>query len=60
MLVFFDGDVYVQGVLKAFSVITPSDKRLKENIVPISDTEKGRTLENVLEMNVVEYNYKNP
>ncbi len=58
---FYDGPVYVLGNLKVMGdIITPSDIRLKENVVPLSDTEMGSTLENVLGMNVLEYNYKQP
>lgn len=57
---FFDGPVYVQGTLKVWDLINMSDIRLKENIVPISETENGSTLDNVLGMNVIEYNFKDP
>lgn len=56
---YFNGDTYVNGVLTASSVVTPSDIRLKENIVSISDVEKS-TLYNILNMDVIEYNYKKP
>ena len=55
---YFYGPTYVNGTLTATSVVTPSDTRLKERIIPICDTERGSTLENVLGMNVIEYSYK--
>ena len=55
---YFYGPTYVNGTLTATNVVTPSDIRLKENVVSLSDTEKGSTLENLLGMNVIEYNYK--
>ena len=55
---YFKGATYVDGTLTATSVITPSDIRLKENIVPFSNMDRGNTLENVLNMNVIEYSYK--
>lgn len=56
---YFYGDTYINGVLTASSVVTPSDIRLKENIVSISDVDKS-TLSNILDMDVIEYNYKRP
>lgn len=55
---YFYGPTYVYGTLTAINVVTPSDIRLKENVVSLSDTERGSTLENLLGMNVIEYNYK--
>lgn len=56
---YFDGDAYVTGTLTA-SVISPSDIRLKENVTSLSSTEKsnGETLSNVMDMNVIKYNYR--
>lgn len=56
---YFDGDAYVTGTLTA-SVISPSDIRLKENVILLSTTEKanGETLSNVMDMNVIKYNYR--
>lgn len=58
---YFDGQVYVSGALTAQNVYTTSDSRLKENVVSLEETDDdGRqTLQNVLNMNVVEYNLKN-
>lgn len=55
---YFNGPTHVEGTLTATSVITTSDIRLKENIVPIVNNDKGNTLDNILKMNVIEYNYK--
>lgn len=58
---FFYGPTYVLGDLKVMgSIITPSDIRLKENVVLLSADDGGRTLDKVLEMNVISYNYKQP
>ena len=53
---YFLGNVHVAGTLSA-STIQSSDLRLKENISPLS-SRKENTLDKVLDMNVVEYNYK--
>lgn len=55
---YFDGETYVDGNITATSFITPSDMRLKENVESVSEiTKEGSTLENVLNMNVIKYNY---
>ena len=56
---FFDGDAYVTGTLTSYSLVTPSDIRLKENVVQLSSEEKscGETLASVMDMNIVKYNY---
>ena len=53
---YFIGDTYVNGTLTATNVVTPSDIRLKTNITNISNT--GQTLENLMKINVLSYNYK--
>ena len=53
---YFEGMTCVDGSLYATEVITPSDISLKENIVPVSDEESS--LANLMEMNVIKYNYK--
>ena len=53
---YFRGATYVDGTLTATSVITPSDIRLKTNITNISYTDQ--TLENLMKINVLSYNYK--
>ena len=55
---YFDGETYVNGNITATSFISPSDESLKENISSIQDRKEGSTLENLLKMNVVKYNYK--
>ena len=55
---YFYGETYVNGNITATSFISPSDESLKENISSIQDRKEGSTLENLLKMNVVKYNYK--
>lgn len=57
---YFYGPVKMTGDLTVPNVYTTSDSRLKENIVPLNETDESGTvtLDNVLSMNVVEYNYK--
>ena len=56
---YFEGDVGVTGTLSASSVVQTSDIRLKDNVVLLADMEEGsRTLDNLLNMNVIEYNLK--
>lgn len=55
---YFCGPTYVEGTITATDFISPSDIRLKENIVSLSDAGNGTTLNNLLGMNVIEYNYK--
>jgi hypothetical protein len=55
---YFNGATYVDGTLTATSYVTPSDIRLKENIISLEEIDNGSTLDNVLAMNVIEYNYK--
>jgi len=55
---YFCGEVYSTGTMRAPSFVTTSDRQLKENITSFKETEKTATLDNVMKMNVVEYNYK--
>ncbi len=57
---YFYGPVKMTGDLTVPNVYTTSDSRLKENIVPLNETDNSgvQTLKNILNMNVVEYNYK--
>lgn len=57
---YFVGPVNVTNFLTAPSLYTSSDSRLSENIVSLAnrDADGKATLENVLNMNVVEYNLK--
>ena len=55
---YFNGEVYVENNITAASFISPSDIRLKQNIESVKEaTRAGSTLENVLNMNVIKYNY---
>lgn len=53
---YFDGDTYIGGTLIADNLTSESDSRLHENVRSIA--EEGSALENVLDMNVIMYNYK--
>ena len=56
---YFQGPTCVSGTLTAKSVVTPSDKRLKENIVYLCDDEKDQNaLDQLLKVNIVRYNLK--
>lgn len=57
---YFYGPVYMTEGLTVPSVNTTSDSRLKENVVPLEEKDDNgkQTLQNVLSMNVVEYNLK--
>lgn len=53
---YFEGMTYVDGSIYADELITPSDINLKENIVSIREEENS--LDNLMQMNVIKYNYK--
>ena len=56
---FFYGDVYVTNTITAQAWVSLSDMRLKENVERIGDNgSRGSTLNNILNMNVISYNYK--
>ena len=57
---YFYGPVYMTESLTVPSVNTTSDRRLKENVVSLEEKDGNgkQTLQNVLSMNVVEYNLK--
>lgn len=57
---YFTGPVYVSSNLTAPNLFTASDSRLSDNIVSLGNRDNNgkATLENVLNMNVVEYNLK--
>ena len=55
---YFDGDTYVSGTLTANSLVTPSDMRLKENVTLLSEEDGDATLDNLLGLNVISYNYR--
>ena len=54
------GGVYTTGNLTATSMLTTADSRLCDNIVSLSQSKRSgtKTLENLLNMNIVEYNLK--
>jgi hypothetical protein len=54
---YFDGATRVYGTLTVNNIVQSSDYRLKENIVPLSES-RSSILDKVLDMNVVEYNYR--
>lgn len=54
---YFDGKVEITDTLTVETIVTPSDMRLNENVQSLS-AEKAGTLERVLKMNAVTYNYK--
>jgi hypothetical protein len=57
---YFTGSVYVSNNLTAPNLFTTSDSRLSENLVSLGERDNSgkTTLENILNMNVVEYNLK--
>lgn len=57
---YFYGPVYMTESLTVPCVNTTSDRRLKENVVSLEEKDGNgkQTLQNVLSMNVVEYNLK--
>ena len=57
---YFDGKVYISTSLTVPQVLTTSDIRLKDNIVSLKDSERYgiTTLDNILKMDVIEYNLK--
>lgn len=57
---YFDGPTYCNNTVTATSFITPSDITLKENILPLADSKvPSATLNHIMDMNVISYNYKN-
>ena len=58
---YFDGPVHVVGSLTATSLFTASGNSLSNNLISLSERDNGgkTTLENVLNMNVLEFNMKN-
>lgn len=54
---YFNGATMVNGTLTATSYNTTSDLRLSENVTPVT-ARNSRVLDKVLDMNVVEYNYR--
>jgi len=55
---YFDGPVYIDGTATVQQLVNSSDIRLKENVTLLKeDVNEGSTLANVLNMNVIKYNY---
>lgn len=54
---YFMGNAKVTGTMTVNSLVQTSDSRLKENIVSLSKRDES-ILSKVLDMNVIEYNYK--
>lgn len=59
---YFFGDTYLDGyTTTAYGIYNLSDKRLKENIVSLSDKEKhGSVLSNLVNLDVIEYDLRHP
>ena len=56
---FFHGDVKVIGDLVASNVFVPTDGRLNRNVISLNEVRgETSTLDNLLSMNVIEYNMK--
>ena len=56
---YFQGPVKVTGNITAPSMYVPTDSRLSENVVSLNERgEEANTLDNLLAMNVIEYNMK--
>lgn len=56
---YFDGAVKVAGTLTTNNMLVPSDSRLSENVMSLNERgEETNTLDNLLAMNVIEYNMK--
>lgn len=53
---YFYGNTYVNGTLTATQVLQSSDRRLKDNIMPLSDM-RNSTLDKLLDINIVSFNY---
>ena len=54
---YFNGATRVSGTLTVNNLVQTSDLRLKENIISLGNR-YASTLDKILDMNVVEYNYK--
>lgn len=57
---YFHGQVYASGGITTNAIYTPSDDRLNENVESMArnDEDGTLTLDNLLRMNVLEYNHK--
>ncbi len=54
----FNGETRVVGNLTATNVYTTSDIRLKDNISDFSEGESAKTLDKLMDVNVIKYNLK--
>lgn len=59
---YFYGSVYLNGHTTALELYTPADERLTENVESMARNGDGgmQTLDNLLRLNVLEYNTKKP
>lgn len=55
---YFHGPVYLNGNLTTTNMFVPTDNRLSENIISLNERGETNTLDNLLAMNVIEYNMK--
>ena len=56
---YFDGNVKVSGSITSNNVFLPADSRLSENVVSLNERgSETSTLDNLVGMNVIEYNMK--
>jgi hypothetical protein len=58
---YFVGSTFLYGRTTALEIYTPADDRLSENVESIGESNRdgGQTLDNLLKMNVLEFNMKN-
>lgn len=58
---YFDGSVYLNGNTTSLQLVMPSDNRLQENVMSLSnDRSESDVLERLLGMNVIKYNLVKP
>ena len=57
---YFNGPVNIRGNFTSSNIFIPTDSRLNENVVSLNNSRDGgsNTLNNILGMNVIEYNVK--
>lgn len=56
---YFDGPVNIRGNFTTPNIFIPTDSRLNENVVSLNERRgEANTLDNLLAMNVIEYNMK--
>ena len=55
------GETYIDGCINTLSLYNPSDMRLRENVMPLSQATRGQSpLAKLQNLEVVEYNMKRP